>query len=128
MSDDDGLPGIACLAWALGDKFQCPVFQDHAMLELVAFHGDHYLTEDTVRLIYNITPPKSKLRAFAVDSLCWDRIMDGPSLISAAAIMAVEDFNRDLLMQEEGFGKGDNPRKHVGCYLKVLDIDECKLG
>ncbi|KAL8893561.1 MAG: hypothetical protein Q9192_005144 [Flavoplaca navasiana] len=45
-SDTKGLPRIACLAWALGDKLQCPVFQDLAMLQLLDYHKQAWLVED----------------------------------------------------------------------------------
>ncbi|KAL8869640.1 MAG: hypothetical protein Q9198_007832 [Flavoplaca austrocitrina] len=128
LGDEDDLPNILCLAWALGDKLQCPVFQDRVMLKFVAYHNIYWMREDTMRLIYDISPPGSVLRAFAVDLLCWERLMDGPANIGVAAIMAVEDLIKDLLECEESFDRGEDPHEMWGCYLKVLDYEKCTLG
>ncbi|KAL8876951.1 MAG: hypothetical protein Q9198_004938 [Flavoplaca austrocitrina] len=96
-ADMNDLPTKACRAWALGDKLQCPAFQDSAMLRLIGYHRDEFLTEDTMRLIYTISPPGSKLRKFAVGQLCWDRSCEKKHPFKAVDIMAVEDFNRNLL-------------------------------
>ena len=125
---EEDLPNTLCLAWALGDKLQCPVFQDRAMLKFVAYHNIYWMREDTMRLVYDISLPGSVLRAFAVDLLCWERLMDSPAHIGVAAIMAMEDLVKDLLVCEESFDSREDPRKIWGYYLKVLDVDKCTLG
>ncbi|KAL9032508.1 MAG: hypothetical protein Q9180_006459 [Flavoplaca navasiana] len=124
------LPRVACLAWALGDKLQCPVFQDRAMLQLLAYHKREYLVEDTVWLIYNVSPPGSKLRSFAVDVACYDKIEHRPLGIGVDGIMAVEDFNRDLIDGLAKFDRTDgeeDPCDEGSRYLKVLDFETNKV-
>ncbi|KAL8995440.1 MAG: hypothetical protein Q9169_004811 [Polycauliona sp. 2 TL-2023] len=65
-------PLTAIHAWALGEKLQCPTFQDHAMRQVVAYFKKEHLVEDTMRLVYEISPPESKLRKFALDKFVWD--------------------------------------------------------
>lgn len=122
-----GLARIACLAWALGDKLQCPVFQDRAMLQLIAYHQDQWLTGKTMRLIYHVSPPGSKLRSFAVDVVCYDEILDQRPGIGVDGIMAVEDFNRDLLEHLVNFNCKANPCDDGSRYLKVLDFEKNKV-
>lgn len=126
----DKTPSIACLAWALGDKLHCPTFQDRAMCRLIAYYEDSPLHENTMRLIYNVSPPGSRLRMFAVDSVCWDR-MENKHLqqIGAAGVMAVEDFNRDLLERLLEYGnEAENLCFDGARYLKVLDYGTCVMG
>lgn len=115
----DNTPSIACLAWALGDKLQCPTFQDYAMCRLIAYYEEHILNEDAMRLIYNVSPPGSRLRMFAVDTICWDR-MENKKLqqIGAAGVMSVEDSNRDLLERLLEYGnKVEDPGYHRSRYM-----------
>ncbi|KAL9025528.1 MAG: hypothetical protein Q9180_007649 [Flavoplaca navasiana] len=125
-----GLPRIACLAWALGDKLQCPVFQDRAMLQLLAYHKREWFMEDTIRLIYNISPQGSKLRSFVVDVICYDRLVDRSPGIAIDGIMAVEDFNRDLLDRLVKFDRmedEEDPCDEGSPYLRVLDFEKNKV-
>ncbi|KAL8635283.1 MAG: hypothetical protein Q9226_009370, partial [Calogaya cf. arnoldii] len=126
----DKTPSIACLAWALGDKLHCPTFQDRAICRLIAYNQEYPLREDAMRLIYNVSPPGSRLRMFAVDSVCWDRTKNKKlPQIGAADIMAVEDFNRDLLERLLEYGnEAENLCSYGARYLKVLDYGTCVMG
>ncbi|KAL9032777.1 MAG: hypothetical protein Q9180_006312, partial [Flavoplaca navasiana] len=129
-SDSKSLPRVACLAWALGDKLQCPVFQDRAMLQLLAYHKYEWLLEDTMRLIYNVSPSGSKLRSFAVDTICYDRLVKQNPGIATDGIVAVVDFNRDLLERIVTFDStesGEDPCDEGSPYLKVLDFEKNKV-
>lgn len=128
---DSCIAGV--LTWGSSAELQCPVFQDRAMCQLIASDNDGFhLQSETVRLIYKISPPSSKLRMFAVDQLLWHGQFEPETetgtnnythQIGAAEIMAMEDFNRDLwerLLEYGGCGYGD-PAKKGSRYLKVLD-------
>ncbi|KAI4280276.1 MAG: hypothetical protein L6R38_004583 [Xanthoria sp. 2 TBL-2021] len=81
--------------------------------------------------VITMSPPSSKLRMFAVDQLLFDgRFEPEPETATnntyqfrAAEIMAVEDFNRDLLerLLECGGCGCENPAAKGSRYLKVLD-------
>ncbi|KAI4254860.1 MAG: hypothetical protein L6R42_007013 [Xanthoria sp. 1 TBL-2021] len=123
----DGLFGNTCLAWALGDKLQCPTCQDRAMCHLLVQYKKGYFDEDTMRLIYNVSPPGSKLRSFAVDQVCWDRSIDEQT-IGAAAVVSVEDFDKDLLERLLPYdNEAEDPHLQGSRYMKVLDYETCKL-
>ncbi|KAL8868402.1 MAG: hypothetical protein Q9198_008190 [Flavoplaca austrocitrina] len=125
------LPNVFCLAWALGDKLQCSVFQDRAMLQLLAYHQNAWLVEDTMRLIYNVSPSGSLLRSFVVDMVCYDQKVEQALDIGVDGIMAVEDFNRDLLKRLVKFDSTEgreNPCKEGSRYLKVLNFEKNKVG
>ncbi|KAL8753350.1 MAG: hypothetical protein Q9199_005102 [Rusavskia elegans] len=123
----DGLFGNACFAWALGDKLQCPAFQDRAMCHLIVQYKSDFFDEDTMRLIYNVSPPGSKLRSFAVDQVCLDRSV-GSQTIGAAAVVSVEDFNKDLLERLLPYGnEAEYPHLQGSRYMKVLDMNPLRI-
>ncbi|KAL8864393.1 MAG: hypothetical protein Q9198_009892 [Flavoplaca austrocitrina] len=129
-SDVKRFARIACLAWALGDKLQCPVFQDRAMLQLLAFHKHAWLMEDAIRLIYNVSPSGSKLRSFAADIVCYHQLGDQRLGIGVDGIMAVEDLTRDVLEKLVKFDRmegGEDPCDEGSSYLKVLAFEKCKV-
>lgn len=127
----DTLPGVACIAWDLGAKFQCPAFQDRVMCQLIDYHKTAFLKEDSMRLIYRISPPGSELRNFAVDQVCWDRTMENrenAQQVGAAGVMAAKDFNRDLLERLLEYGnEPEDPCEEGSVYLKVLDYAVCRV-
>ncbi|KAL9622267.1 MAG: hypothetical protein Q9204_008039, partial [Flavoplaca sp. TL-2023a] len=103
---------------------------DLAMLQILAYHKLVWLTEDTMRLIYNVSPPGSKLRVFAVDEVCYYQIVNQSPAIEVDGIMAVEDFNRDLLerlVKFNGMEGEDDPCDEGSPYLKVLDFEKNKV-
>lgn len=84
-----------------------------------------------MRLICRCTAVGSKLRMFAVDQLCYDRTAESQEnigRIGALAVVAEEDFNRDLLerLLEHG-SEALNPFENGSRYMKVLDYDTCKV-
>ncbi len=130
LDDEDDLPNVLCLAWALGDKLQCPVFQDRAMVQLLAYFKYKWITVDTMRLIYNISPSGSKLRSFAADDVFYDLTINRYPEIGADGIMGVEEFNRDLLERLVVFDRteaGEGPWYEGSPHLKVLDFEECRV-
>ncbi|KAL8670566.1 MAG: hypothetical protein Q9168_004904 [Polycauliona sp. 1 TL-2023] len=121
-----GKPGIdlhhpltAIHAWGLGEKLQCPTFQDHAMRQLIEYCRGEYFVEEMMRLVYEISPPDCKLRKFALHQVVWDRSNGYSDQIGAAGVMAVEDFNRDLLERLLNYDdKAEDPSVHVNRYMK----------
>ena len=126
----DKLPAVVCHAWVLGEKLQCPAFQDRVMCRLLACHVSEALNEETVQLIYEISPAGSLLRAFAVDQFFWNRGENTsvPPQIGVAGVMAVVDFNKDLL---ERLCDNDtvavNPYEDGMRYMNVLDYGVGKV-
>ncbi|KAL8642714.1 MAG: hypothetical protein Q9226_008477, partial [Calogaya cf. arnoldii] len=125
--DSDGLPDVACHAWALGDKLQCPSFQDRAMCQLIAYFQNGYIGKNIIRLIYDVSMPGSMLRTFAVDQTRYDLTLDSPpdQKVGAAEIMAVKEFTQDFL--DEYGNNAEDPFDQGTRYMKVLNYHECGL-
>ena len=100
------------------------------MCRLLACHVSEALNEETVQLTYDISTAGSLLRAFAVDQFFWNRGENTsvPPQIGVAGVMAVVDFNKDLL---ERLCDNDivavNPYEDGMCYMKVLDYGAGKV-
>ncbi len=58
-------PDLQVHLWALGDRLGCPLMQDDAMCNLIEY--DCHLGEVTLKHIYELSAPESKIRRFAID-------------------------------------------------------------
>ena len=66
-------------AWILGQKLECPAFQDDAMLHLLYTHyeptkpaGQQRLDPQSMELACKETPQTSKLRQWAIDEFLYE--------------------------------------------------------
>ena len=66
-------------AWILGQKLECPAFQDTAMLHLLYCHYEptqtlfqQRLDPQSMELACTVTPQTSKLRLWAIDEFLYD--------------------------------------------------------
>lgn len=54
-------------AWFLGDKFRCPAFRDHVMVQLINAHRERGIDPSRFRHIFVSAVSGSKLRKWAID-------------------------------------------------------------
>ncbi|KAK5136592.1 hypothetical protein LTR08_002606 [Meristemomyces frigidus] len=59
------------LCWVLGDKYAMPVFQDHAMLELLRTNSTQELGFEALKLALSMSAPGSKLRKLVAEELVY---------------------------------------------------------
>ncbi|KAL8851034.1 MAG: hypothetical protein Q9221_004024 [Calogaya cf. arnoldii] len=111
-----------CAVWALGDKFNCHAFQDHAMLQFLVLHMDTYLQLDVLADAYKLSSSGSKLRQFVVDEFIHETL-DGRGKENIERL-SLEDFNRDALTRMvEMQGAFLPTHKDGNRYLLLLDWD-----
>ena len=71
--DFDGVDGVDVFseilvkAWFLGDKFRCPAFKDHVMVQLIKSHHERGIDPLRFRHIFETANSGSKLRKWAID-------------------------------------------------------------
>ena len=58
---------ILVCAWSLGDKFRCPAFKDHVMVQLIKLHRERGIDPLRLRHIFELAKSGSKLRKWAID-------------------------------------------------------------
>ena len=54
-------------AWCLGDRFECPTFKDHVMVQLIKSHHERGIDPLRFRHIFESANSGSKLRKWAID-------------------------------------------------------------
>ena len=59
-------PGPYVKAWTLGEKLDCPVFQELALSQLIEIHHYDLLEPDTSRLVYQGSSVGSSIRQWVV--------------------------------------------------------------
>ncbi|KAL8784602.1 MAG: hypothetical protein Q9213_003857 [Squamulea squamosa] len=129
------IPNFLCVVWGLGDKLNCPAFQDHAMLQMLTLHEDIYLQQDVVADAYKTSAPGSKLRKFVVDQFLHEIRFGlngkGGDLRTPAQwdieSIDLDNFNRDVLGRLiETKGERFNPPTIGWHYLEVLNYEDHK--
>ena len=112
-------------ACSLGDKLDCPVFLDLAVLELIKRHSIEGMRVETILFVYEHFGPWSKLRLFAIDQFRQDLQQksledDAASFVSAAR--SAEDFGLDFLKASLEVDGADviNPQENTKRYMEVL--------
>ena len=68
--DFDGVnvsSSILVCAWSLGDRFGCPAFKDHVMVQLIKLHRERGIDPLRLRHIFELAKSGSKLRKWAID-------------------------------------------------------------
>ena len=95
-------PNFFVPLWALGDRLSCPLMQDDVMSGLVGYYVEPHLKDVTLKQIYELSAPRSKIRRFAVDKClldvkrnCPDRHGDGCPF--SRFVKDNKDFARQLL-------------------------------
>ena len=58
--------------WTLGDRLACPMMQDEAMCNLIDIYSDGHIDVDTLKQIYELSAPGSKIRGFVIDQCLFD--------------------------------------------------------
>lgn len=129
------MPSFLCVVWALGDKLNCPAFQDYALLQLMAHYHETHLESDVLVDAYRLTPPGSKLRQYVVDEFLF-QITWGSSEEESGDFLTpgcwnidrlgLRDFKRDALTRMvETRGIFRAPSEDAGRYLLLLyrDVD-----
>ena len=66
------IPDFLVPLWALGDRLGCPLMQNDAMGRLITYYDGPHIGEVTLKQIYELSAPKSKLRLFAVNQCLFD--------------------------------------------------------
>ncbi|KAL8952334.1 MAG: hypothetical protein Q9222_001745 [Ikaeria aurantiellina] len=130
VSHDQKNPRIVIQVWALGDKLNCPAFQDGAMIELIYYYKSEFLEIDDIRLIYDVSPPASHLRQFAINQFLyllwhcdddWDR---GNIDLWTTRVISMEEFSRDILTRLLSCDHDlRDPSEEANGYLHVLEYN-----
>lgn len=140
-SEDEKLAIVRVIlqACSLGDKLDCPIFLDLAMLELIKHHKTEFIRVEVILFIYEHFGLGSKLRRFAIDQFRWDLQNDCyeygehvASFVSAArltfvsAARSTEDFGPDFLEAtlEAGSESATYPQGQREQYMEVLTVTE----
>ena len=96
-------------AWILGDKLACPAFQDHVMFQFLTwFESGVGLWLDTVQVVYDVSPPGSKLRRLFLDWFVWDKLNGSLEHNADEVIMFMRqlpEFSDDVVRREVKAGK-----------------------
>lgn len=90
-------------AWKLGDKLVCPAFKDHVMSQFVEWYKSGDLCLDTIQLIYDVSPPGSKLRRLFVDLFIWDKrngILKEDAEDYVKFLRGLPEFSDDVVRRE----------------------------
>ena len=123
-------------AWTLGNKFLCPAFRDHVMVQLIKSHHERGIKPRTFRDIYELANSGLKLRKWAIDQFHAkitygytgydERKGDAPSDEDTWKKYAkdVKAFSQDFLGTSLDAGQGVNrvkkPWKNGQQYMEVL--------
>ena len=117
-------PDFFVSMWALGDRLGCPLIQDDAMCGLVALHRHCHLDEVTLKQIYELSAPESKIRRFAVDKCLFDIRQDNPEWHeNKCSYFRFAEDNEDFAQQLAvatillGSGNPKDPRNDKSPYL-----------
>lgn len=87
------------ILWALGDRLGCRLMQDDAMCDLVEHHREFHIAEDTLRGIYEMSTPQSKIRQFAIDQCLFDVRVGSPEGHDICSYSQFAKDNEDFAQQ-----------------------------
>ena len=126
-SDDDADLAVAQMylqACSLGDKLDCLIYRDCAVLELIKLYNTVAIEAETIRYVFGHFARGSKIRLLAVDQFRFD-LQNGEflgrevSFVSAAR--SAMDFGLDFLEANlEDNGNAINPHDQKERYMEVL--------
>lgn len=115
-------------AWILGDKLQCPVFKDLAMLGLLRNLDQGLIYTHTVRTAYERSAPGSKLRKIVLDQVRYDAWAGGLGddtdewmVFARECVDFGEDFVRATFQQ--GNITVRDPSGQKALYVDVLMVE-----
>lgn len=86
-------------AWILGDRLDCPMFQDHVMLHLIERQNSQYLDRAVINYVYNdsTTIPGSKLRRWLVHTVLHETSRD-QYVVPPEQLPGTVEGNQELVM------------------------------
>ena len=66
--DGDGL----VLTWILGDRLGCLLMQNDVMCKLIKYYDGIHITVETLKRIYELSTPESKIRRYVIGQCLFD--------------------------------------------------------
>lgn len=115
------------LAWVLGDKLGCPLFQDHVILQLIEFYAEFILGPFIIKTVYENTVPASKLRLWLINSFLYQSFeASGVHKALRDTVEGIEEFSMDVVkaISAEGRQAFKDPRYDPLGFLLVVTPKE----